>query len=71
MNQATSVSHSSIIVRHLQYRFDQVVNLDFTDMPICDGVEASKRLRIMENKRRVPMVLPSKLHPFGFARIDA
>ncbi|OSX67898.1 hypothetical protein POSPLADRAFT_1043081 [Postia placenta MAD-698-R-SB12] len=27
-------------------------------MPICDGVEASKRLRIMENKRRVPMVLP-------------
>ncbi|KIK70394.1 hypothetical protein GYMLUDRAFT_89430 [Collybiopsis luxurians FD-317 M1] len=27
-------------------------------MPICDGVEASKKLRIMENKRKVPVILP-------------
>lgn len=27
-------------------------------MPICDGVEACKRLRIIENKRRVPVSLP-------------
>ncbi|KAI0666240.1 histidine kinase [Trametes maxima] len=27
-------------------------------MPICDGVEACKRLRIMEGKRKVPILLP-------------
>ncbi|KAI8983351.1 histidine kinase [Trametes punicea] len=27
-------------------------------MPICDGVEACKRLRILEGKRRVPILLP-------------
>ncbi|TRM62878.1 histidine kinase [Schizophyllum amplum] len=27
-------------------------------MPICDGVEATKRLRILENKRKSPVVLP-------------
>ncbi|EPS99596.1 hypothetical protein FOMPIDRAFT_1147208 [Fomitopsis schrenkii] len=27
-------------------------------MPICDGVEACKRIRIMENRRRVPVQLP-------------
>ncbi|KAI0809255.1 histidine kinase [Irpex lacteus] len=27
-------------------------------MPICDGVEACKRLRILENKRRAPILLP-------------
>ncbi|TCD66765.1 hypothetical protein EIP91_000956 [Steccherinum ochraceum] len=27
-------------------------------MPICDGVEACKRLRVLENKRRVPKTLP-------------
>ncbi|GJE87861.1 histidine kinase [Phanerochaete sordida] len=27
-------------------------------MPICDGVEACKRIRILENKRRVPVSLP-------------
>ncbi|KZT06226.1 histidine kinase [Laetiporus sulphureus 93-53] len=27
-------------------------------MPICDGVEACKRVRIIENKRRVPVSLP-------------
>ena len=30
-------------------------------MPICDGVEACKRLRILEGKRKVPVLLPSKL----------
>ena len=29
------------------------------DMPICDGVEACKRLRIIEGKRKVPILLPS------------
>ncbi|PCH33241.1 hypothetical protein WOLCODRAFT_21861 [Wolfiporia cocos MD-104 SS10] len=27
-------------------------------MPICDGVEAAKRVRVMENRRRVPISLP-------------
>ncbi|KAH9945631.1 histidine kinase [Amylocystis lapponica] len=27
-------------------------------MPICDGVEACKRVRILENKRKVPVSLP-------------
>ncbi len=31
------------------------------DMPICDGVEACKRVRVLENKRRVPVLLPSGL----------
>ena len=32
-----------------------------TDMPICDGVEACKRLRVLEGKRRVSVLLPSEL----------
>ena len=31
------------------------------DMPICDGVEACKRLRVLEGKRRVSVLLPSEL----------
>ncbi|KAF9056453.1 histidine kinase [Panaeolus papilionaceus] len=27
-------------------------------MPICDGVEAAKRLRVLENKRKAPAILP-------------
>ncbi|PFH54726.1 hypothetical protein AMATHDRAFT_268 [Amanita thiersii Skay4041] len=27
-------------------------------MPICDGVEAAKRLRLLENKRKCPVMLP-------------
>ncbi|KAL0950689.1 hypothetical protein HGRIS_007467 [Hohenbuehelia grisea] len=27
-------------------------------MPVCDGVEAAKRLRIMESKRQTPVMLP-------------
>jgi len=29
-------------------------------MPICDGVEATKRLRILETKRKAPVFLPSE-----------
>ncbi len=29
-------------------------------MPICDGVEACKRLRILEGTRKVSILLPSK-----------
>ncbi|KZT22094.1 histidine kinase [Neolentinus lepideus HHB14362 ss-1] len=29
-------------------------------MPVCDGVEAAKRLRLLESKRRVATILPSK-----------
>lgn len=29
-------------------------------MPICDGVEACKRIRVQENKRRTPVLLPSE-----------
>ena len=28
-------------------------------MPICDGVEACKRIRVLENKRRTSALLPS------------
>lgn len=28
-------------------------------MPICDGVEAAKRLRMLESKLNVPVILPS------------
>ncbi|KAJ2919335.1 hypothetical protein MD484_g1075, partial [Candolleomyces efflorescens] len=27
-------------------------------MPICDGVEAAKRIRVLERKRKVPVILP-------------
>ncbi|OCH84424.1 histidine kinase [Obba rivulosa] len=27
-------------------------------MPVCDGVEACKRIRVLENKRRLPMSMP-------------
>lgn len=30
------------------------------DMPICDGVEACKRIRVLENKRNNDIILPSK-----------
>lgn len=29
-------------------------------MPVCDGVEATKRLRVLENKRKAQFLLPSK-----------
>jgi hypothetical protein len=32
-------------------------------MPICDGVEAAKRLRVLENKRKASVFLPS-MYPF-------
>ena len=35
-----------------------------TDMPICDGVEACKRIRVLENKRRMGTPLPSELAHF-------
>jgi CheY-like chemotaxis protein len=35
-------------------------DLPVTDMPVCDGVEAAKRIRLLENKRKVPTLLPSK-----------
>ncbi|RXW16010.1 hypothetical protein EST38_g9848 [Candolleomyces aberdarensis] len=27
-------------------------------MPVCDGVEAAKRIRVLERKRKVPVILP-------------
>ena len=30
-------------------------------MPVCDGVEAAKRLRVLENKSKSPIILPSRL----------
>lgn len=40
-----------------------IVNTDtgtWLDMPICDGVEAAKRIRVMENKRKTSTTLPSE-----------
>ena len=39
-------------------------------MPILDGVEACKRLRIMEGKRKVPIVLPSTFPITSFSHCD-
>ena len=41
-----------------------VLNTLLVDMPICDGVEACKRVRVLENKRRAPILLPSMLFSF-------
>ena len=30
-------------------------------MPLCDGVEATKRLRNLEAKRKAQVILPSKI----------
>ena len=43
-----------------------LLNILLIDMPICDGVEACKRVRVLENKRRAPILLPSM--PFWFSR---
>ena len=42
-----------IIRVRVQYRFD------LSDMPICDGVEASKRIRALEVERGYDILLPS------------
>ena len=33
----------------------------FIDMPLCDGVEATKRLRNLEAKRKTQVILPSMI----------
>lgn len=59
MIPVTSVSLSSTIVS-ARTKYNLVFSSPpLTDMPICDGVEACKRLRVMENKRKVPGSLPS------------
>lgn len=37
-----------------------MIDLLFSDMPVCDGVEAAKRLRVLERKRKAPVLLPSE-----------
>lgn len=34
---------------------------NFSDMPVCDGVEASRRIRALEVERGYDTILPSKL----------
>ena len=41
------------------------------DMPICDGVEACKRLRVLEGKRRVSVLLPSELPVWNMQSVTA
>ena len=36
------------------------LNIFPIDMPVCDGIEACKRIRLLEGKRKVPVTLPSK-----------
>ena len=36
-------------------------SLNFSDMPVCDGVEAAKRIRALEVERGYDILLPSKL----------
>ena len=59
MNPATFLSRSLIIVSCPRIHW---ITSDRTikDMPSCDGVEATKRLRILENQQRVSVKLPSK-----------
>lgn len=34
--------------------------LDLLDMPVCDGVEAARRIRALEVEREYDVILPSK-----------
>ncbi|KAF5355680.1 hypothetical protein D9756_004007 [Leucocoprinus leucothites] len=38
-------------------KFSPLLSLS-VDMPVCDGVEAAKRLRLLESKRKAPILLP-------------
>jgi len=63
MNLVFSASRYSTIVCpycRLEYA---MLDLSATDMPVCDGVEAARRIRFLENKRKVPTLLPSKCLP--------
>jgi len=41
--------------------FIWIGDLSLLDMPICDGVEAAKQLRVLEAKKKSPVMLPSAL----------
>jgi CheY-like chemotaxis protein len=58
-SQDTSALRCLIIVNELLRTLDCFVLTRSVDMPICDGVEAAKRLRMLESKRKSPVVLPS------------
>lgn len=59
MNLVISVLHFSTIVGYCR-TFYHIVADSRSDMPVCDGVEAAKRLRMLESRRKVPILLPSE-----------
>ncbi len=65
MNLASSVLRCSTIVRGFSFVVMQTPNsLSNADMPICDGIEACKRIRVLESKRKASVVLPSECSDF-------
>ncbi|KAF8349828.1 hypothetical protein F5887DRAFT_942564 [Amanita rubescens] len=46
--------------RRLYFLLCSVIHNATLDMPICDGVEAAKRLRLLESKRKCSVILPSE-----------
>jgi CheY-like chemotaxis protein len=57
-NPVSSASPSSTIVCPYHHEEYAMFDLFVTDMPVCDGVEAAKRLRHLENKREASTILP-------------
>lgn len=59
MSQDTLALPFSIIVSRSFCLIFVAAYDDLSDMPICDGIEACKRIRLLENKRKVSISLPS------------
>jgi hypothetical protein len=69
-NPVSSASRSSTIVCSYFRKGYTMFDLSVTDMPICDGVEAAKRIRLLENKRKAPTVLPSRVRHNSISYTD-
>ena len=61
ISNAKKALHSLITVRITCPRYSVFSALiSSLDMPVCDGVEACKRIRTLESRRKVPHHLPSE-----------
>jgi hypothetical protein len=61
MSRDILLSLCLITVRsRLSFTSTEVSHPSTVDMPVCDGVEAAKQLRHLEEKRKAPVALPSE-----------
>jgi len=60
--------YSLALFDHREYKYigHLLFSIITSDMPICDGVEAAKRLRLLENKRKTSVYLPGSQHHHRF-----